>query len=204
VSILGDVILVLGLVVIFLTPALAITSIKFKVFPFLRNTYIFWAVFSLYNFDLLAGLAIPPLMIVGITFYAKFAPFLLPPFAFALTVSSAAIAFVNRAFPQFRASRLGKEVCPIAFNLFFLTAFLPAAEYYKNVLIAQVLESHKPDCVQIGSFIKSLSHGGHNNSFSEHALFTENGKTFFWSYSKRDFFEGKEELSRNFPCRSAM
>lgn len=196
-------ILGVGLAIALLTPTLAIASIKYRVFPFLRTTYIFWALFSLYNFSLLIGFVIPPLLIFGASFYGRFLPFLLPPLAFSLLVVGGVIFCTKRAFPQFSPHWLGKEGMPVVFNFLLLAIFLLSAEHHKNTLIAEALANHKPDCTQINSFVSSIGHGGQDNQLTEHALFTEGGKTFFWSYSKLDFFEGREELSRNFPCRPA-
>ena len=168
-----------------------------RIFPFLRTTYIFWALFSLYNFSLLIGLAIPPFLLL----YGNFLPFLLPPMLFSLFASGILIFFTKSAFPRFSVRWLGKEGMPILFNFLLLVIFLASAEFHKNILIAQSLANHKPDCVQINSFISSLGHGVEEYQSTEHALFTEGGKTFFWSYSNRDFFEGREELSINFSCR---
>lgn len=169
-----------------------------SIFSFLRTTYIFWAAFSLYNFNLLIGIAIPPLLV----YYGRFLPFLLPPLAFSILVVGGAIFFTMRAFPQISARWLGRESLPIMFNFLLLATFLLSAEYHKNTLIAQAIKNHKPECIQINSFVSSIGHGGQDFQFTEHALFTEGGKTFFWSYSNLDFFEGSEALSRNFSCHS--
>lgn len=60
-------------------PLRAIGSIWYRVFPFLRNSYIFWAVLSLYNFNLLAWLAVPPLLLLTSNWVSKFVPFLAVP-----------------------------------------------------------------------------------------------------------------------------
>lgn len=170
-----------------------------SILPFLRNIYIFWVIVSFYNFSLLAGLAIPPLLIVSHSYYDKFLPFLLPPLTFALLIAVMVIVCTVLAFPWFRTSSFGKKMLPHLFNIAVLTAFLFAAEYHKNSLIAKALINHNPDCISISTFLNSLSFGGQELR-GAHALFTEEGKTFFWSYSKLDFFEGKKDLRINFPC----
>ena len=110
-----------------------------NIFSFLRTTYIFWALFSLYNFSLLIGFAIPPFLILSASFYGRFLPFLLPPLAFSLLVVCGAIFFTMRAFPQFSARWLGKEGMPIMFNFLLLVIFLLSAEHHKNALIVQAM-----------------------------------------------------------------
>jgi hypothetical protein len=150
----------------------------------------------------LGGLAIPPLLIMSRSSYYEFLPFLLLPLTFALLFTIVGFVFAALAFPWFRTSPSGKLLSPFLFNFLFLAVFLSAAEYHKNSLIAKALTNHKPDCILIHSFLNSLSHGGQEHQFPAHALFTEGGKVFFWSYSKLDFFEGRDGLNRNFPCHS--
>jgi len=173
-----------------------------SILPFLRNIYVFWIIVSLFNFRLLGGLVIPPLLIVSHSYYEKFLPFLLPPLIFALLIAVVVAVCAVLAVPWFRTSSFGKKSLPQLFNLVLLTAFLFAAEHYKSTLIAKALTNHSPDCISINSFLSSLSFGGQELG-GAHAIFTEKGKTFFWSYSTLDFFEGKEDLSINFPCHQS-
>jgi len=171
--------------------------------PMLRITYIFWALLSLFNFELLGGLAIPVMFLADdFSYYDKFFPFLLPPLTDALIVTIATAVSAVLVFPWFRMSSTGKNWLTFLLNLTFLTTFLFTAENHKNLLIGKALKNHKPDCISIYPFLSSLSFGGQEHR-SAHALFTEGGKTYFWSYSKLGFFEGQEGLSINFPCHKA-
>ena len=182
-----------------LVPALAVASYKKNAFSFLRYTYFFWALVSLYNFSLLAWLAIPPLL-VFVPGIFKFSHFLAPPFMISLIIAAATTKVLSYIFSFNINESHDKFIISIMFNLLFLMVFLTSAEYYKNWLVEKALKNHNPECVQINSFLSSLAHGGQDFQFEAHALYSEKGKTYYWSYSKLQFFEGNERLDVNFPC----
>jgi len=167
----------------------------------LRYTYFFWAIFSLYNIGFLFPLAFPPLIIIFGVFYLEFSNFLLPVLICSGFITGFAVYLVKKA--NLKTNTTTAILYTLLINVIFLLSFLTCAEGYKNHLINKALENHNPKCVQINSFFSSLEHGGHDNQFKAHAIFVEDDKTFFWSYSKLDFFEGRDELSRNFPCMSS-
>jgi len=169
----------------------------------LRDTYIFWAIFSFYNFGFLFPLAIPPLIIFFALFYIKFIAFVLPVMFGSIILTSGVVYLIKTRRSKTNSTASTAALSTYLINGIFLLSFLALAEGFKTYLIHQALENHKPECVQTNSFFSSLGHGGHDNQFEEHALFVEGGKTFFWSYSKLDFFEGSEALSRNFPCSTS-
>jgi len=148
----------------------------------LLQTYLFWFVVSLFNFEFLAGLAIPFLAI----FYIKFIPFLLIPVV--LTIVS--IALLSKHF-SLRS--------PLALNAAFLILTLLFGGLFKNSLIWLHLRDHSPQCVDYGSFAKSVFMP--NRNFFGHGIYEENGKVYLWSYSKLSFYEASPNLAVNFSCR---
>ncbi len=167
----------------------------------LKYTYAFWAIFSLYNIGFLFPFIFPPLIIIFGGFYLKFINFLFPVFICTTLITSLTVFSAKKMRLQENSITTG--VCTLLINATFLLSFIACAEGYKNHLIQKALKSHTPECVQVNSFFSSLKHGGHDNQFKAHAIFVERGKTFFWSYSELDFFEGSGGLSRNFPCNKS-
>jgi len=155
----------------------------------LSQTYLFWAVVSLANFNLLGGLALPFL----VSFYLRYIPFLALPVVVSALVAGLAIALLNR-----RAPPLMKSFLPLLFNCLLFVVFIPTANYYKNHLIRQQLVSHSPTCVDYGSFWRSAFDNSRN--FFGNAIYEEKGDVYLWSYSERRFFKATSGLAQNFSC----
>lgn len=203
-TLIGILLVILFFTFIFFAPIVAFIFIKYRFFSFLGKSYFFWAALSLYNFDLLGVFALPQALIfIRSPPYDKFYGFLHLPLTYALVASTVITVCIVCIFSWLRNSPLGKAILPFLFNIILLVAFLLCAESHKNWLIAKAIKDHdyKPDCIVIHSFLESLSHGGQEYQLEEHALFTEGGKTFFWSYSQLDFFEVGPSLTANFHCR---
>lgn len=147
----------------------------------LLQTYLFWLVVSLFNFELLAGLAIPFLAI----FYAKFIPFLAIPVA----LSVVCIALLSK--------RLSIR-SPLALNAGFLVLLLLFGGLFKDSLIWLHLRGHSPQCVDYGSFAKSALVP--DRKFFGHGIYEEADKVYLWSYSKLSFYEARQDLAVNFSC----
>ncbi len=182
---------------VLLVPTLALLSLRFGVLPFLRKTYFFWCAVSLVNFSFLAFLVFPPLLLV---IHMRFASFLLPPIGVAAAV---VLLLVGFSFLVNRRKQLSPKVialAPYAVNLVFLLAFLWSADAYKSYLIQKALAGRTPDCVYVNSFFESVRAAGEEFQFFAHAVFVEEGKNFYWSYSDLAFFAGNDQLDPNFPC----
>lgn len=147
----------------------------------LLQTYLFWFVVSLFNFDLLSGLAIPILAI----FYVKFLPFLVIP----VVLSIAGVVLISK--------RLSLRM-PLIFNVVFLALLLLFGGLFKNALIGWHLRGHTPQCVDYGSFAKSALVPGRN--FFGNGIYEEGGKVYLWSYSTLSFYEARPTLAVNFSC----
>jgi hypothetical protein len=182
-------------------PALAIMSYQQKVLPTLRNTYLFWAAFSLLNFSFLAPLAFPPLFLAQPVPFGRFVEFLLPPICVSLVVVGAILSLVRWKLSNFLQPRLVRVAAVFMLNAIFLLAFLVTADLYKTHLISKALVGHQPECMVVNSFLTSLRNAGKEFQFDAHAFFKERGKTFYWSYSQQSFFEGNERLDNNFACQ---
>ncbi|PXX43908.1 hypothetical protein [Undibacterium pigrum] len=154
------------------------------------ETYIFWALLSLFNFDFLCPLALPFLILM----YVQFLPFLFPPIIFSL-ICTGLITILGRRYLPLKIHR----VLPLLANFVFLMALIPGANTYKNILINQQLTGHTPDCVDYGSFWRSSFYSDRN--FFGNAIYEEKGKVYLWSYRERKFFEAQPDLARNFTCR---
>ena len=182
-------------------PALAIISYQKKVLPTLRNTYLFWAAFSLVNFSFLAPLAFPPLFFVNPMYFGRFAGFLLPPAGVALIVVGLIAGLSQWKLSHFLQSRFARVAATFTLNAIFLVVFLITADLYKTHLIGKALEAHRPECIVVNSFLTSVRTAGEEFQFDAHAFFKEGGKTFYWSYSEQSFFEGNDRLDNNFVCQ---
>lgn len=170
---------------IFLVPALAIMSYKYKiVHPFIRDTYFFWAIVSLYNLSLLSGLAMPVLL----GFYSRFIGFLIIPTLIAITfcilLHYPALKKPVQKILNIKYIRIPTFVI----NFIFLVVFLISAEFYKDLLIRNALKKHIPACLEVKSILESIANGGDSHG-GAHASFVENGNEFIWSFSKLEFIE---------------
>lgn len=147
----------------------------------LAASYVFWAIVSLANFDLLGFLAIPPASILFPSAITKFLPFLLPPLALALVIA------VSITVLSTWNSTTRRHAAPFIFNTCLLITFFVSAEEYRQHLTSQALLGHNPTNLTLSSFTDSVinyrtyfrgSHGG----------FDEDGKTYHWSYAERNFY----------------
>jgi hypothetical protein len=148
------------------------------------QTYFFWFAVSLLNFNFLIGLAIPVLAI----FYFKFFAFLLIP----LALSAACVAFISKQLALRQ---------PLILNAIFLILILFIGDLFKNTLIWWQLRDHNPQCVDYGSFTRSVFLP--NNQFVGHAIFEEGGYVFLWSYSTMSFYAARPNLAVNFSCKNS-
>jgi hypothetical protein len=184
-------------VLVLLAPAFAVVSLRYKVLPFLRKTYFFWCIVSLFNFSFLAFLAFPPLLLMIPKSIAKFWNFLLPPLVVAGAVGLVVLGLWFLLIRRMKKP-LVESAGPYVVNAVFLAALVTAAEAHKSQLIEQALVGHTPECVYVRSFWDSVNVAG--DRFYAHAMYVENGRNFYWSYSNLAFFEGHDRLDRNFPC----
>jgi hypothetical protein len=181
-------------------PALALLAVRFKLFPLVRKTYFFWSAVSLLNFGFLAFLPFPPLLLLPHRVPGDFVAFLFPP-ALVGTVVVVVLAIVVRVAMRGKPlSPLATGAAPYLLNAAFLVTFIGAADAYKNHLIKTALEGRAPSCLYVSSFMSSLRNAGEDFQFHAHALVVENGRNYYWSYSKMAFFEGNDRLDRNFVC----
>ncbi|GGC65609.1 hypothetical protein [Undibacterium terreum] len=145
-------------------------------------SYLFWSLVSLANLKMLAVFAFPPFALMGTPFYAKFFPFLMPPLATALL----AAFIVTGIFVALRR-RAGGLFAVFIFNASLLLVFLGAAEWYKDRLITDKLSQRHAEHLYVESFLSSALEAGEYFR-APHATFLENGQTYCWSYSARDFY----------------
>ena len=92
-----------------------------------------------------------------------------------------------------------RAVFPLIFNAIFLISLIESADIYKNALIDKQLGDRKPDCVDHGSFRRSVFDPARN--FWGNAIFEERGRVYLWSYAEEHFFEASPGLALNFTCR---
>lgn len=162
------------------------------VLRWIAATYVFWVAVSLANFELLGFLAIPPLVFFSPGAMGKFLPFLLPPLAVALFVGVFAMAVV---VIRHSSSRF---VAPFIVNGCVLAAFFVAADAFRYHLMAQSLSAHTPEHLESSSFLTSvLTYRTYGRA--RHAGFEENGKTYRWSYSEREFVQEPQTVPSREP-----
>lgn len=174
-----------------------------RISTFLRHTYVFWAAVSLLNFSVLYFLALPFLLPVAAHRLLGLLPFLAVPLALGLSAAGTCTALAGKAFQRGCGGFSVAVLRTYLFNGVFLFVFLLAADLCKDVAIAARLKDRRPECVHVDSFLASLRHAGNDFQFHAHALFRENGRTYYWSYTDMRFFEGNPRLDRNFSCTSA-
>lgn len=180
-----------------LAPVLACVALRAGILSFLRKTYFFWCLVSLVNFGFLGILAFPPLLLLIPAWIGKFQAFLLPPLGVAGAVGLVVAGLwilLNRRMKKPWVDFAG----PYVANAAFLAAFMISAEEHKSHLIDQALAGHAPECVYVRSFWSSVRWAG--DSWHAHAVYVENGRKFYWSYSELGFFAGNDRLDPNFPC----
>lgn len=169
-----------------------------RIRAFLLHSYLFWASFSLLNFGYLWFLAVPLLPLIIVPWALRIFPFLWWPTMLAVAASVLVTLAVGIGTRRWKHRLVLSVTLAYLFNSIFLLVLQAAAEREKNLAIAAQLNDRHPTCVNVNSFFTSLINAG--DGFREHALFKENGKTFYWSYSTMSFYEGNESLDRNFPC----
>lgn len=163
-------------------------------------TYAFWAAFSAVNVDFLAPFAIPIFFLVPTGYYTKFSGFLMEP------VATAALAAVCLVLIPALVLRRGYRkqpwpyLVPLLFNAVFLATLLLTAERARTVAIEAALVGRTPECMVARSFFESVRHAGQDFQFHAHALFSEKGRTYYWSYRLQRFYAGRDDLDRNFEC----
>jgi hypothetical protein len=148
-------------------------------------TYVFWTVASLANFQLLGLLAIPPVILVSPEAIGRFLPFILPPLGVALLVGVFITALVVRRHASTR------HAAPFIFNACVLVAFFVSADLFRHQLMSRSLEGHTPSRLERSSFLASVLK--YRTYFRDkHGGFEENGKTYRWSYTEREFVQRPE------------
>jgi len=171
-----------------------------KIRHFFIHSYLFWAFFSLVNIQLLWAMVVPFLFLAFVPRLLEVFPFLWSPAVAASTFSLVVLLAATAATRRWHAKPYVPVFLAYVFNSAFLLVFLAVADYRKNAAIESRLATRHPDCIHVNSIFKSIQNAGGDFNFYEHALFTENGKTFYWSFRAMDFFEGHDALDRNFPC----
>lgn len=156
------------------------------------QTYLFWALFSLYNLPFLIILTFPPLLMIPTDFYAKFAPFILPPLLFSLILAIIIFLLVER-----KISQKIKKISPLLFNGLFLIIFLLSTDIYKNILIKKEAKKYNIKFVYTRPFYQSIAFAGEEYQFNSHAGFIKDGKLYFWSYRDRNFYVCPEDARSN-------
>ena len=152
------------------------------VIRWIAGTYVFWAVASFANPELLFFLAFPPAVLHYAKTIEKFMPFILPPLVVALAVGVIVTVFLARI------SRASRYVAPLVFNICVLLTFLASAEVFRYHMMSKSLLEHKPNHLRSSPFLTSILN--YNECFRlPHASFDEDGKTFRWSYSERKFVQ---------------
>lgn len=146
-------------------------------------TWLFCVAVTLLNPLFLTGLALPPLLLLGPGFSAKWLPFLVVPL-----VAAALMAILScRIWP----GRIAWA------NLVFWAAFFVAAEIYKGHMIRQQLPDTGVACLQVNSFFNSVALAGREPQFRIHAAYVDGEGVHLWSYRDRDFYAVKETIYRN-------
>lgn len=163
-------------------------------------TYCFWAAFSTVNFDFLAAFAIPIFFLVPNDYYWKFSEFLMAPVVTAVLAATCLVVIPAIALRRVYRMDPLPYLTPFLFHTVFLTALLVCAERAKTEAIEAAMLGRTPDCMVVSSFFDSVRRAGQDFQVHSHALFTENGRTYYWSYSTQRFYEGRDELNRNFDC----
>ncbi|WP_428737696.1 hypothetical protein [Sulfurimonas sp.] len=158
----------------------------------LLQTYLFWALFSFYNINLLGAFLIPPLLLLVPDFYAKFFPFLVLPFIISLLLTSLTTFLTYRYWSQYI-----KGYSPLAYNFLFLVFFLLSANYYKNILILDRLQKYNVNYAYVNSFLYSVYIASEEYQFNSHAVFYKNEKLYLWSYRDLDFYICPENARNN-------
>lgn len=153
------------------------------IWSWIWKTYLVWAVFSLFSFNLLGVLAIPSLLPAMWWRYQPFIAFMGPPFAFALIVAALLYACLRPFVTGWPRAAFG----PLFFNSVLLAATLIFAEGYRRVLVRADLALHHPSCVQTDSFFSSVDAGWEDFQFHVHGTMVEDGVTYLWSYKTRRF-----------------
>jgi len=151
-----------------------------SVLRWIAVTFLFWITISLANVHLLT---IAPAIILLPEIIKNFLPFLIPPLLFALVVGVGATVLVVKC------RLMSGYMAPFIFNICVLLTFGASAEVFKDYLMSQSLLEHKPEHFESTSFLHSLRTYHPYYCPSPHARFTENNKTYFWSYSERKFVQ---------------
>ncbi|HEY4373181.1 MAG TPA: hypothetical protein VGN52_14715 [Burkholderiales bacterium] len=146
-------------------------------------TYVVWAVFSIFSFNMLYPLALPALLPMLFERYVQFLPFMGPPLGYALMISALVCACVLPFVPP-RSRRWG---APFLFNVLLLTSTLAFAEGRRYLLMQEDLRLHTPSCVDTETFLSSLAAGWEDFQFHIHGVIVEDGVTYLWSYRKMRF-----------------
>ena len=154
-----------------------------NVIRWMAGSYLFWAVVSLANIELLAFLLVPPAIPFFPGSLTKILPFAFPPLLVALGIGVIAIM----VYRYLRKEALTNRYLLIfAFNACVLISFLTMAELYREHLMSQALQGHEPTQWRYSTFLNSVI--SYNPYFrSPHARFVEDGKTYHWSYLERKF-----------------
>ncbi len=156
-----------------------------NIIRWMAGTYLFWAIVSLVNIELLAFLLIPPAVFFFPGSLIKILPFMLPPLLVALGIGVAAI-MVYRYLRK--GAITNRYLIIFGFNACVMVSFFALAEIYRAHLMSEALQGHDPTKFQSSSFLGSVI--SYKTYFRwPHASFVEDGKTYHWSYSERKFIQ---------------
>ena len=150
------------------------------VLQWLAASYLFWVVVSLFSFELLLFLVVPPVLAIAPQFLLKFWPFIWPPLALALLVAGVITVAASRW------QGMSRRWAPMLFNTCLLVAFFVLADAYRGWLMARDLATHQAQHFDSHSFLSSVW-GYAEYGRDTHATFEENGKFYHWSYAERRF-----------------
>jgi hypothetical protein len=155
-------------------------------------TWLFWLAVSSWNFGLLGGLLLLPVLPLSpavLDYYGRFLDFLFLPIGLAAAV---AVVFIAR-----RGRGRSTIVTTALANAIFLATLLLAAEGWRYVVMHRALAAAEPDCWYARSFVSSIALGGKEFNTSSHALYRKANRVFVWSYRDIGFFEVPETTYRN-------
>lgn len=152
-------------------------------------TWLCGAALSLLNFDLLAGLAIPPLLFDE--FYSRFSHLAAIPLLIA-GAGSGALTWL-----LFRRDFSNASVKSVAINAFFYVTFLIVADHLGRCEMREQAAALGAECTAGQSLLASISRHGEEVQDNPHAVAIANGQVLIWSYREMRFFPVDQSLWQN-------
>jgi hypothetical protein len=164
-------------------------------------SYIFWAAFSFVNFGNLFPLAFPIFLPFAAQHFLKFANFLLVPVVNAALVAIVVGVMISYIMRRIKHLKYTAYLLPLLVNAVFLVTFLVSAERAKAAAIAKVMKGRSPDCLVVTSFLHSLRIAGQEHTSGLHAIYTEKGRMYNWSFKLMRFYEVRNDSPETTPCK---